>query len=99
MTESAVHFQIFPWNENFATGIPSIDEQHYKLVEILNRLARQFADGVFSGEELNKIVDELADYAHYHFSSEEEIWHRHFEGHPMLVQHEKAHHDFFERIK
>ena len=31
--------EIFPWNENFATGISQIDEQHKRLVHLLNMLA------------------------------------------------------------
>jgi hemerythrin len=30
---------IFSWNENFDTGLPAVDEQHRKLVDLLNNLA------------------------------------------------------------
>lgn len=92
-------FEIFPWNENFSTGIGLIDEQHQQLVAILNKLARHFVSGTSENASLEQIIAELADYADYHFRSEEEVWHRHFTGHPMLEAHEQAHHDFFEKIK
>jgi hemerythrin-like metal-binding protein/diguanylate cyclase (GGDEF)-like protein/PAS domain S-box-containing protein len=92
-------FEIFPWNDNFGTGIQLIDEQHQQLVAILNKLARHFVSGTTETASLEQIIAELADYADYHFRSEEEIWHKHFTGHPMLEAHERAHHDFFEKIK
>lgn len=92
-------FEIFPWNVAFYTGIDEIDQQHKQLVAILNRLARHFVSGDSSEGELEQIITELADYADYHFRSEELIWHRYFEGHPMLAAHENAHHDFFDQIK
>jgi hemerythrin len=35
--------EIFPWNQNFETGIPAIDEQHRKLVDLLNVLVSHLA--------------------------------------------------------
>ena len=93
-----LHFEIFPWNTSFATGIALIDEQHQQLVAILNRLAKHFVSGADAGEGIETIIEELADYADYHFRCEEDIWHQHFLGHPMLSAHEKAHHDFFVKI-
>ena len=92
-------FEIFPWNLAFATGIDEIDLQHQQLVQILNRLARHFVSGESTPQELEQIIAELADYADYHFRCEELIWHRHFEGLPMLEAHEKAHHDFFAQVQ
>ncbi len=96
-TES-FRFEIFPWNDSFATGIALIDEQHKQLVAIMNRLARHFVAGTHAPNDIELIIKELADYADYHFRSEEEVWHRHFEGHPLLADHEHAHHDFFAKV-
>ena len=92
-------FDIFPWSDNFATGIDLIDEQHQNLVAILNKLARHCMSASSSDEEVAGIIADLADYAVYHFRSEEEIWHRHFEGHPLLAAHEHSHHDFFVKVQ
>ena len=91
-------FEIFPWNASFATGIALIDRQHQQLVAILNRLAKHFVSGSTSAVGIETIIQELADYADYHFRCEEEVWHRHFNGHPLLSIHEQAHHDFFIKI-
>ena len=52
---------IFPWNENFNTGVSIIDEQHQKLVQLLNQLASHMA---FHSNipALNLIFDELTDF-------------------------------------
>ena len=34
---------IFPWDDNFNTGLPTVDEQHRKLVALLNALAGHVA--------------------------------------------------------
>jgi len=61
---------IFPWNENFNTEVAEIDEQHKKLVRLLNLLAGHVT---FQADlpALDAIFNELADYAAYHFRTEE----------------------------
>ncbi|MDP3517577.1 MAG: EAL domain-containing protein [Pseudohongiella sp.] len=92
-------FVIFPWNENFATGIALIDEQHKTLVAILNKLANHFVSESSTPDNLKSVIQELSDYADFHFKAEEEIWHKHFSGTSFLAVHEHAHHEFFEKIK
>ena len=70
MTKS---FEIFPWQKNYAIGIPLIDEQHQKLVHLLNTLASSLATQANTAE-LKNIFNELALYAIYHFKTEENIW-------------------------
>lgn len=84
---------IFPWNNNFETGIAIIDEQHQKLVDLLNKLASHLAYGSDS-LTLNRVFDELADYAVYHFKTEEAIWHKYLPSEEMTVEHEQTHLSF-----
>ncbi len=58
--------EILPWNESFETGLPEIDAQHKKLVELINQLARDWSS-LADLEKLNVIFNELTAYAHYHF--------------------------------
>ena len=37
--EKFEELEVFPWNENFETGIQEVDEQHKTLVILLNKLA------------------------------------------------------------
>jgi len=90
-------FEIFPWDKNFETGISLIDEQHKKLVDILNQLAAHLAN-LSSVNELDKIFDELANYADYHFKCEEGIWSKYFVEDEWFKEHEKTHGSFIEEV-
>lgn len=88
---------IFPWNENFNTGLAKIDEQHRKLVQLLNLLASHVA---FESDipVLNVIFDQLADYAVYHFKTEEAIWHEYFPGDDLESNHMDTHTSFIDAV-
>ncbi len=88
---------IFPWNDNFNTGIQKIDEQHKKLVQLLNLLASHVA---FHSDipSLNIIFDELADYAIYHFQTEEQIWHEYLTDDPLEAKHKEIHSSFILKV-
>jgi len=97
MRENLVYFEIFPWNENFETGIDHIDDQHKQLVNLLNRLAAHLANHS-NDIVLNDIFDELAQYAHYHFQSEEEVWNEYLGDDAWRVDHEKTHGTFIQDV-
>lgn len=90
-------FEIFPWNENFETGIFLIDEQHKQLINILNKLAEHLA---YRSNEviLNKVFNELAEYADYHFKTEEKIWKNSLKGDGLLEKHEHTHQSFIAEV-
>ncbi len=90
-------FEIFPWDKNFETGIPLIDLEHKELVNILNRLAAHLAN-LSSAPALDEIFDELANYADYHFKSEEGIWGRYFKNDEWFLSHEKTHGSFIDEV-
>ena len=88
---------IFPWNDNFNTGLPHIDEQHRRLVQLLNLLASHVA---FNADipALNVILDEVADYAVYHFQTEEAVWHTYFPGDLLETRHKQLHDSFVQTV-
>lgn len=90
-------FEIFPWSPHLETGITLIDEQHHVLVALLNRLAQQHVEGA-SEPEIHTILGELADYADFHFRSEEAIWQTHLSGDALLDEHVQSHQRFFAHI-
>ena len=98
MPNNAVEFfEVFPWNINFETGVPLIDEQHKKLVDLLNKLAAHLANKA-DPVELNKVFAELASYADHHFKSEEDIWFPHFKEDMWYVSHKCVHDTFLTRV-
>jgi diguanylate cyclase (GGDEF)-like protein/hemerythrin-like metal-binding protein/PAS domain S-box-containing protein len=90
-------FEVFPWNKNFEVGIELIDLQHKELVKILNKLASHLAN-LSTPLILNEVFDELANYADYHFHSEEEIWKANFKNDIWLLTHQKTHSSFISEV-
>ncbi len=89
---------IFPWDDNFCTGLPKVDEQHKYLVKLLNDLATHIAFQSGGKLVLDTVFDELSDYAIYHFQSEEAIW-RQFLGTDSSEElHRAAHRSFGQEI-
>ncbi|MGN0728519.1 bacteriohemerythrin [Treponema sp.] len=66
------------WSDSYILGIPEIDNQHKKLVQIANELydAALGSDENYSSE-MEKILKKLTDYTVYHFSSEENFMRAH----------------------
>lgn len=89
--------EIFPWNENFATGIPLIDEQHKILIDLLNLLVSHLA---YQSDvpTINAIFDRLREYAAVHFKDEGAIWAKHFGNDSWAERHRQAHGDFIAEI-
>ena len=61
------------WNDYFETGLQVVDTQHHHLVELTNRLGESIIDSRMAFEDIQKIVSELANYAIYHFQTEEQL--------------------------
>lgn len=90
--------EIFPWNKNLETGMHIIDEQHKKLVKLVNSLAEHLF--VHSSKlTINIILDELADYAFFHFKTEEEVWHKFLPNDPLEEEHKDTHLGFVSDIQ
>ncbi|MDD2720810.1 MAG: bacteriohemerythrin [Gallionella sp.] len=88
---------IFPWDDNFNTGIPKIDEQHKKLVQLINMLAGRVAFGA-EAHVLDQVLDELAAYAVYHFETEEAIWHEYLAEDSAESAHRDIHNSFVQQV-
>jgi len=88
---------VFPWNKNFETGIALIDEQHQQLVRLLNNLANHLGRNS-DHALLDETFAELAEYAQYHFRSEEEVWSEYFPMDSSLKGHLKIHTGFLSKV-
>ncbi|RLD67450.1 MAG: hemerythrin [Bacteroidetes bacterium] len=84
------------WNEKYNTGIKEIDDQHKKLVNILNELYESFIDRT-TNEKLKKVVQEMAAYTEYHFGVEEKYFKEfNYEG---ANEHIIEHQTFVHKVK
>jgi len=91
-------FEVFPWNENFATGIALIDEQHRQLVHLINKLASHLSHGS-SDIQMAEVFAELVAYAGHHFKTEEQIWQPRFQDDPWYTAHKRSHDSFLPKAQ
>lgn len=61
------------WSENYSVHVKLIDEQHKNLFRILNELTDILGTEKLS-ERLPILLDELNEYAKYHFDTEEKYF-------------------------
>jgi len=83
------------WNEKLSIKIKSIDEQHKKLIEILN----DFYDNIVNRsniENTSKLIEKLKEYTVYHFA-EEENYMKQF-NYDYYETHKKSHELFIAQI-
>lgn len=71
--EGKVVGDLMVWKKEYETGIAEVDGQHKKLVGLLNEQYRLMKGG---GDNVRvaKVLQELADYAEYHFATEEKLF-------------------------
>jgi len=76
------------WKSEYSVGIDSIDQQHKKLVNLINQL--QTAVKYSTGEEFEReALDELVGYTKTHFSYEEGLMEQN--GYPDFDAHKAQH--------
>lgn len=91
------HVDIFPWSDNFNTGVDEIDQQHRKLVAILNQVA-SFITLQRTNIDPDNLIGELVDYAVFHFDSEENYWLNSLPESEYTKQHRDTHNQFIQRV-
>ena len=60
------------WEAKYEFGIPEMDKQHKKWLEILNKFYDQVSSGDIK-EKMGTMVDEALQYTKFHFSEEEKF--------------------------
>lgn len=86
---------IIVWDESFMLGMQQFDEHHQHLAGLLNRAYDYFTTGADAGS-VDSLLDELVDYATYHFAAEEQWMHEH--SYPKLEEHRAEHDRFSSRV-
>ncbi len=83
------------WKKEYELGVEEIDNQHKKLVGIVNEFLEAQAN--HSEEKvIGPIIKELVDYTKVHFESEELHMKKH--RYPLLIQHKQEHKALIARI-
>jgi hemerythrin len=86
---------IIVWDDSFTLGVQQFDEHHQHLVGLLNRAYDDFTAGA-GPESVDSLLDELVDYATYHFAAEEHWMCEH--SYPKLEEHRAEHDRFSARV-
>src|SRR5450631_546746 len=89
----------FHWDKQFETGLSDVDQQHHKLVDLINR----FGDLLTHSEDISQgdietVFGELAEYAQYHFQDEESLMEREEMDARFIEKHKKLHVDFLSEL-
>ncbi len=89
----------FQWDSCFITGIREIDEQHHRLLDLINRFGELVTSREeTSAENLEEIFSELADYARYHFAEEESLMDKSRVDRRHIAEHKASHHEFLVEV-
>ncbi len=84
------------WDDSYSVRIVEIDQQHQKLIGMINDLHEAMRQG--KGKDiLQRILTGLAEYTAIHFATEE----RYFEqfGYPGAAAHKKEHREFVSKVE
>jgi hemerythrin-like metal-binding protein len=86
---------LISWNENYSVKIKDIDDQHKKLIDLINELHYAMKSG--RGKEVvGKILLELVKYTEQHFSFEEKLFTKY--NYPEGRTHSKTHQDLIDQL-
>ncbi|MCB1857928.1 MAG: hemerythrin family protein [Gammaproteobacteria bacterium] len=84
------------WKDSYSVGVSSLDEDHKKLIELLNQF--QIAYKYHTGEEYERhALNELVNYTKYHFEREERMMAE--REYPDLEAHKKLHRDMVMEVE
>jgi hemerythrin-like metal-binding protein len=87
---------LFVWDQNYNTGVDVIDNDHRKLVELINDLYEAMQDGT-GGALLLPIFSALKHYTESHFSREESLMIQH--SIPGLDEHCREHQIMVDKLE
>ncbi len=79
---------LIDWGPSLSVGLDSIDEQHKKLVDLVNKLFFAMSDGKAS-DILGNIFGELVTYTKTHFAHEEQLFAKY--KYPDIAKHKEEH--------
>lgn len=86
---------LIEWNDSFLLGIQQFDEHHHHWIALYNKAAEGFAGGA-SNEGVDILLNELNDYANYHFAAEE-YWMEKI-SYPKFAEHRDEHTRYSRRV-
>ncbi len=96
----------FDWDESYSVSVEDLDQQHQTIIELINELHETMETGsarntvasaIDEFRTMEQVLDELSDYASYHFSTEEGLMVE--RGYPEYAPHKCAHIEFTREVE
>ena len=87
--------KFFEWKDEYSVGIESIDQQHRKLINLINLLQTATTYSTGGGYE-REALNELVDYTVSHFGYEEELMEKY--DYPDFEPHKKQHQKMIDTV-
>ncbi len=85
------------WRDEYRTGVGFVDEQHQRLVEVINTAHTEVVSvGCDQEESFRRLIKQVIDYMKYHFGSEEK-WMIEYD-YPDYPRQKQEHTAFVKRI-
>jgi len=86
---------LIEWNDSFSVHVAKSDQQHQKLIGMMNDLHDAMKQGKGKGIQ-GKIINEMLDYTEIHFRMEEELFEKY--GYPTREIHKNEHASFVNKV-
>jgi hemerythrin len=86
---------LIKWSDKYSVNIKTIDEQHQRFINMINELSDRVAEESLPST-ISNILDQMLDYADYHFKTEEELFKTH--NYPGLEIHKQQHDAFVKKV-
>ena len=82
------------WSPSFSVGVTMLDEQHERIVDVINLLLSD-SQATVRSETISELLNRLTSYSRGHFREEERLLEEH--GYPELARQKEEHKTY--RIK
>jgi len=88
----------FHWDGHYITGLNEVDQQHHRLVDMVNQFGVLLSENEVDADALESLFKQLADYAVYHFKEEESLMAENAVDERHVSRHIQVHLEFIEEV-
>ncbi len=82
------------WNdEKMSIGIASIDAEHKKLLDLINKIIESIEHN-HQMNDIDKFIEAVFDYVEYHFKNEEQLFVKYNISESAVLKHQEDHQEF-----
>ena len=86
---------LMSWVDTYSVGVAEIDQQHKKLIDLINQLDAAMGKGQ-GKQAVGKILGDLISYCSSHFATEEKFFDQY--GYPDADAHKAKHQKMTEKV-